>query len=166
MAGYIGTRAGRDLNTPMTQGLQALPEPKPKRFALNYHLLSVVADGGRIRLQTWVDDGEPVPSLIEVWPTADWHEREAYDMLGINIIGPSEPEADPDGRRLGRAPAAQGLPDRRRAGAVLGGGVMAVAPTVPGSPRGDRADLRGHAHPAPDAERPDDVAGAARRPAT
>jgi NADH/F420H2 dehydrogenase subunit C len=87
VAGYIGTRAGRDLNTPMTQGLQALPEPKPKRFALNYHLLSVVADGGRIRLQTWVDDGDAVPSLIEVWPTADWHEREAYDMVGINITG-------------------------------------------------------------------------------
>jgi NADH:ubiquinone oxidoreductase subunit C len=87
VAGYIGTRGGRDLNTPMTQGLQALPAGKPKRFALNYHLLSVVADGGRIRLQAWVDDGEPVPSVIEVWPTADWHEREAYDMLGINIVG-------------------------------------------------------------------------------
>jgi NADH:ubiquinone oxidoreductase subunit C len=87
VAGYIGTRGGRDLNMPMTQGLQALPAGKPKRFALNYHLLSVVADGGRVRLQAWVDDGEPVPSVIEVWPAADWHEREAYDMLGINIVG-------------------------------------------------------------------------------
>jgi len=87
VSGYIGTRDGRDLNTPMTQGMQALPAAKPKRFALNYHLLSIVADGGRIRLQAWVDDGEPVPSVIEVWPTADWHEREAYDMLGINIVG-------------------------------------------------------------------------------
>jgi NADH/F420H2 dehydrogenase subunit C len=87
VAGYIGTRGGRDLNVPMTQGLQALPAGKPKRFALNYHLLSIVADGGRIRVQAWVDDDEPVPSVIEVWPTADWHEREAYDMLGINIVG-------------------------------------------------------------------------------
>jgi NADH-quinone oxidoreductase subunit C len=87
VSGYIGTRGGRDLNSPMTQGLQALPAPKPKRFALNYHLLSMVADGGRIRLQTWVDDGEPVPSVVSVWPTADWHEREAYDMLGIHIVG-------------------------------------------------------------------------------
>ena len=68
-------------------GAAGAARPKPKRFALNYHLLSIVADGGRIRLQTWVDDGEPVPSVIEVWPTADWHEREAYDMLGINIVG-------------------------------------------------------------------------------
>jgi NADH-quinone oxidoreductase subunit C len=87
VAGYIGTRDGRDLNAPMTQGLQAVPPGKPKRFALNYHLLSVAADGGRIRLQAWVDDGEPVPSVVEVWPTADWHEREAYDMLGIHIVG-------------------------------------------------------------------------------
>jgi NADH-quinone oxidoreductase subunit C len=71
----------------MTQGLQALPSPKPKRFALNYHLLSVTAGGGRVRLQTWVEDGEPVPSVVGVWPTADWHEREAYDMLGIRIEG-------------------------------------------------------------------------------
>ena len=34
-------RSGRDLNAPMTQGLQVLPEAKPKRFAMNYHLLSV-----------------------------------------------------------------------------------------------------------------------------
>ena len=87
MSGYIGTRDGRDLNTPMTQGLQALPAGKPKRFALNYHLLSVVADGGRIRLQAWVDEGEPVPSVIEVWPTADWHEREAFDFFGIVFDG-------------------------------------------------------------------------------
>src|SRR5439155_23313705 len=42
--------------------------------------------------------------------------------------GPPEPEADPDGGRLGRAPAAQGLPDRRRAGSLLRRRVMAVAP--------------------------------------
>ena len=39
VSGYIGTPAGRDLNAPMTQGYQALPQPKPKRFAMNYHLL-------------------------------------------------------------------------------------------------------------------------------
>ena len=41
VSGYIGTAAGRDLNRPMTQGLQTLPQPKPKRFSVNYHLLSV-----------------------------------------------------------------------------------------------------------------------------
>src|SRR5207249_9578819 len=33
VSGYIGTAGGRDLNVPMTQGYQQLPEPKPKRFA-------------------------------------------------------------------------------------------------------------------------------------
>ena len=75
----------------------------------------------RVRLQTWVDEGEAVPSVIDVWPTADWHEREACDLMGIAHRRPPEPEADPPRRRLGRPPAAQGLPARRRAGALLGG---------------------------------------------
>jgi NADH-quinone oxidoreductase subunit C len=87
VSGYIGTAAGRDLNAPMTQGLQTLPEPKPKRFAMNYHLLSVSDEPRRLRVQTWLDDGEPVASVVEVWPTADWHEREAWDMMGIRIEG-------------------------------------------------------------------------------
>src|SRR6185437_14553409 len=41
---------------------------------------------------------------------------------------PPEPEADPPRRGLGGAPAAQGLPDRRRAGSLLGGGVIATTP--------------------------------------
>jgi NADH-quinone oxidoreductase subunit C len=83
VSGYIGTAAGRDLNLPMTQGFQSLPAPKPKRFALNYHLLSVTGTPRRVRVQTWLDEGEPVPSVVAVWPTADWHEREAFDLMGI-----------------------------------------------------------------------------------
>ena len=121
-------RPGRDLNLPMTQGLQTLPEPKPKRFSVSYHLLAVGDEPRRVRVQTWVDDGEPVPSVIEVWPTADWHEREAWDMMGIPIEGHPNLKRILMRRRLGGAPAAQGLPDRRRAGPLLGGGVVAVAP--------------------------------------
>ena len=40
-----------------------------------------------MRVQVWVEDGESVPSVIEVWPTADWHEREAFDMMGIRFDG-------------------------------------------------------------------------------
>jgi NADH-quinone oxidoreductase subunit C len=85
VSGYIGTPAGRDLNSPMTQGYQALPAPKPKRFAMNYHLLAISDHPRRLRLQTWLDEGEPVASVIPVWPTADWHEREAWDLVGIAI---------------------------------------------------------------------------------
>ena len=87
VAGYIGTRGGRDINEPMTQGLQRLPEPKPKRFSVSYHLLALGPDPVRIRLQVWVDEDEPVPSVVSVWPTADWHEREAWDLMGIRIDG-------------------------------------------------------------------------------
>jgi NADH-quinone oxidoreductase subunit C len=87
VSGYIGTARGRNLNAPMTQGFQALPEAKPKRFALNYHLLQVADRPQRLRVQAWVDEDEAVPSVVYVWPTADWHEREAWDMLGIRIEG-------------------------------------------------------------------------------
>jgi NADH-quinone oxidoreductase subunit C len=87
VSGYWGHESGRNLNRPMTQGLQALPAPKPKRFSVSYHLLGIRAGAPRLRVQVWVDDGEPVPSVISVWPTADWHEREAWDMMGIRIQG-------------------------------------------------------------------------------
>jgi NADH:ubiquinone oxidoreductase subunit C len=87
VAGYIGTTTGRDLNRPASQGLQVLPELKPKRFSMSYHLLALRPGAPRLRLQVWVDDGEPVPSVVEVWPTADWHEREAWDLMGIRIEG-------------------------------------------------------------------------------
>lgn len=87
VSGYIGTAGGRDLHTPMTQGYQAVPAPKPKRFAMNYHLLSVSDNPRRVRVQVWLDEGEPIASVIGIWPTADWHEREAFDMLGINVTG-------------------------------------------------------------------------------
>ena len=71
----------------MTQGFQVMPKRKPKRFSMSYHLLAIRHDHARVRMQTWVDDGEPVPSVVTIWPTADWHEREAWDLLGINIAG-------------------------------------------------------------------------------
>ena len=87
VSGYIGTKSGRNINAPMTQGHQRMPEPKPERFAMNYHVLAIRQGAPRVRVQVWLDDGESVPSVIRVWPTADWHEREAWDMMGIQIDG-------------------------------------------------------------------------------
>ena len=87
VSGYIGTTGGRDLNTPMTQGYQAVPAAKPKRFAVNYHLLSISDEPRRVRLQVWLEDDEAVDTMIPVWPTADWHEREAWDLMGIRFEG-------------------------------------------------------------------------------
>jgi NADH:ubiquinone oxidoreductase subunit C len=81
------TPPARDLNAPGSWGLQRVPEPKPKRFSVSYHLLALGRDPRRIRLQVWCDEGEPVASVVDVWPTADWHEREAWDMMGIAIEG-------------------------------------------------------------------------------
>ncbi len=39
-----------------------------------------------IKVQTERDGGS-VPTVMDVWPTADWHEREAYDLLGIGFTG-------------------------------------------------------------------------------
>jgi len=86
VAGYWGTRSGRDANSPGSWGLAKSPGPKPARFAVSYHLLAI-PDGRRLRLQVWCEDGEPVPSVVPVWPTADWHEREAYDLMGIVFAG-------------------------------------------------------------------------------
>jgi NADH-quinone oxidoreductase subunit C len=90
VAGYWGSAGGRDLNAPGTAALRQTPEPKPKRFAVNYHLLRVEPGAGearRVRVQIWLDDGEPAPSVVSIWPTADWHEREVWDMMGIRFDG-------------------------------------------------------------------------------
>jgi NADH:ubiquinone oxidoreductase subunit C len=87
VSGYWGSAGGRDTNSPGSSGLRQSPEPKPKRFSVSYHLLALREAAPRLRLQVWCDDGEPVPSVVPVWPTADWHEREAYDLMGIVFEG-------------------------------------------------------------------------------
>ena len=40
-----------------------------------------------MRVQVWLDDGQSVATVVPVWPTADWYEREAFDMMGIPFDG-------------------------------------------------------------------------------
>ncbi|HEY7198465.1 MAG TPA: NADH-quinone oxidoreductase subunit C [Gaiellaceae bacterium] len=87
VAGYIGTTQGRDLHAPGSQGLERVPEPMPKRFAVVYHLLRVGEEPARVRVKAWLDDGEEIDSVVPVWPAADWYEREAFDMFGIVFRG-------------------------------------------------------------------------------
>ncbi len=85
-----GTPAGATSTSPVPGGSRRSPTAKPHRFTVSYHLLRVesgASEAPRLRLQTWCEDGEPVPSLVPVWPTADWHEREAWDMMGIRFDG-------------------------------------------------------------------------------
>jgi len=87
VSGYIATSTGRDINFPMTQGLQTLPALKPKRFSVSYHLLALRQPPERVRFKVWIDEGDLVPSVVSVWPTADWHEREQFDLMGIRFDG-------------------------------------------------------------------------------
>ena len=66
---------------------------REKRFDVVYHLLSP-QHNSRIRLKVEADEVTPVPSVIGVFPGANWFEREAYDMYGILFSG------HPDLRRL------------------------------------------------------------------
>jgi NADH-quinone oxidoreductase subunit C len=53
-----------------------------------YHLLSITNDGRRIRLEvTCPDDDRHIPSIVAVYPANDWHERETWDMFGIEFDG-------------------------------------------------------------------------------
>ena len=65
------------------------------RFAAVLHLLSITHNW-RLRVRTFCpDDQFPVlPSLIEVWPSVNWYEREAFDLFGIVF------EGHPDLRRI------------------------------------------------------------------
>jgi NADH-quinone oxidoreductase subunit C len=55
---------------------------REKRFEVVLHLLSP-KHNRRIRVKTAVDEDTPVASLCEIFPAADWFEREAYDLFGI-----------------------------------------------------------------------------------
>ena len=90
VAGYYGSDSGRDINQTGSWGAAETAPPPPTRFAVRYHLAHVDGEGGppqRVRLQVFVEDGQPVPSVVGVWPTADWHEREQYDLMGIVFAG-------------------------------------------------------------------------------
>jgi len=61
--------------------------PIEPRFELNYHLISLERRA-RLRLKVRLSGQDPVaPSVVSVWPTANWHEREAFDLMGIRFEG-------------------------------------------------------------------------------
>jgi NADH-quinone oxidoreductase subunit C len=66
---------------------------RPKRFDVVYHLLSL-SKNARIRVKTQADENTLVPSIHEIYATANWFERETFDMYGITFAN------HPDLRRL------------------------------------------------------------------
>ena len=90
---HLRDQQGFDLLTDVTAidwALGASP-----RFTVVYHLFSTTRhDYLRIAAACPNDDAPAVPSVVNVWPAANWHERETYDMFGIKF------EGHPDLRRI------------------------------------------------------------------
>ena len=79
---------------------------REKRFDVVYHLLSP-HHNRRIRVKVQTDEATPVPSVIDVFPAANWFEREAYDFYGILFSG------HPDLRRILTDYGFEGYPLRK-----------------------------------------------------
>jgi NADH-quinone oxidoreductase subunit C len=77
-----------------------------ERFEIVYHLLSMTRNV-RVRVKVATDEQAPVPSVIAVYPSAGWFEREAFDMYGVLFSG------HPDMRRLLTDYGFQGHPLRK-----------------------------------------------------
>ncbi|MFR9749579.1 NADH-quinone oxidoreductase subunit C [Nocardia sp. 004] len=63
------------------------PEDSGRELHAVYHLMSITHNR-RLRVEVSAPDADPhIPSLYAVYPTVDWHEREAYDFFGIRFDG-------------------------------------------------------------------------------
>jgi NADH-quinone oxidoreductase subunit C len=80
--------------------------PKVPRFEVVYHVYSIPFKH-RVRLKCRINEGERVPTVVGIWPTANWHERETYDMYGIEF------EGHPDLRRIYLWEGFEGYPMRK-----------------------------------------------------
>nr|WP_300392052.1 NADH-quinone oxidoreductase subunit C [Henriciella sp.] len=79
---------------------------RSQRFDVVYHFLSMRLNQ-RIRIKIETNEATPVPSLIDLHPSADWFEREAFDMYGIRFAG------HPDLRRILTDYGFEGYPLRK-----------------------------------------------------
>ena len=88
----LKTKYGFDMLADLC-GADKGPEEDP-RFEVNYHLFST-KHYNRLRLKVLLSEDEPnILSVVTVWKTANWHERETFDMFGIIF------ENHPDLRRI------------------------------------------------------------------
>jgi NADH-quinone oxidoreductase subunit C len=81
--------------------------PLEPRFELNYQLLSI-EKALRLRLRVKLAGADPsIQTVTGVWPTANWHERETFDLFGIRFLG------HPDLRRILMPDDWEGYPLRK-----------------------------------------------------
>ena len=87
-------------------GVDYPSRPNGLRFEIVYSLLSI-RFGTRIRVKTYASEASPVPSIVSLYPGANWYEREAWDMYGIFFSG------HPDLRRILTDYGFEGFPLRK-----------------------------------------------------
>ena len=80
--------------------------PQTPRFEVVYHLYSIPFKY-RLRIKCKLAEGQEIPSVTAVWKTANWHEREAFDMYGIFFSD------HPDLRRIYMWDDFEGYPQRK-----------------------------------------------------
>jgi len=86
VAGYLATEPG--LKFTLLSDIATVDRfPLEPRFEVNYQRLSIDLPA-RLRLKVKLSGSDPViPSVFGIWPTADWHERENFDLFGIRFEG-------------------------------------------------------------------------------
>lgn len=88
---FLKSAPGFDYN--FLTDITATDEEADPRFEVVYHLFST-QKFWRIRIKTRVSEGQEVPTAVNLWPGANWQEREVWDMFGIKFSG------HPDLRRI------------------------------------------------------------------
>ena len=102
-----GLRDNRAYGYTQLTDITAVDYPEcEKRFQLVYHFLSMYHNR-RLRLKIWLGDEESIESVREIFPTADWYEREIWDMYGVFFNN------HPDLRRILTDYGFQGHPQRK-----------------------------------------------------
>ena len=84
---------------------------REKQFELIWILYSF-ARNERVRVKTRIADGQSFPSSVSIWPTANWLEREVFDMIGIRF------EGHPDMKRILLPDGWEGYPLRKDYGII------------------------------------------------
>jgi NADH-quinone oxidoreductase subunit C len=83
------------------------------RFEMVYELYGY-GHGRHLRVKAKVSEEESAPTVSDLWPTADWHEREVYDMMGIDFAGHPDLRRILDVGRLSVLPLAERFPAGRQ----------------------------------------------------